>query len=65
MFGTLVIPEPDEDFEFGLTHNEHEEYQSLWRLYVVPLRKIGTMVFRRRRPATRAEDVPDSAKGAV
>nr|WP_294549668.1 sterol desaturase family protein [uncultured Rhodopila sp.] len=41
MFGTLVIPEPDEDFVFGLTGNEHDEYQSLYRLHVVPLQKIG------------------------
>nr|WP_294529678.1 sterol desaturase family protein [uncultured Rhodopila sp.] len=41
MFGTLVIPEPDEDFRFGLTENEHEEYQSLYRLHVLPLKKIG------------------------
>jgi sterol desaturase/sphingolipid hydroxylase (fatty acid hydroxylase superfamily) len=40
-FGTLVVPEPDEDFVFGLTDNEHDEYQSLYRLHVVPLQKIG------------------------
>ncbi|HEY0183088.1 MAG TPA: sterol desaturase family protein [Rhodopila sp.] len=41
MFGTLVVPEPDEDFVFGLTDKEHEEYQSLYRLHVVPLKKIA------------------------
>jgi sterol desaturase/sphingolipid hydroxylase (fatty acid hydroxylase superfamily) len=41
MFGTLVVPEPDEDFVFGLTANEHEEYQSLYKLHVVPLKKIA------------------------
>ena len=41
MFGTLVVPEPDEDFAFGLTDNEHEEYQSLYKLHVVPLKKIA------------------------
>ncbi len=41
MFGTLVVPEPDEDFVFGLTDDEHDEYQSLYRLHVVPLRKIA------------------------
>lgn len=41
MFGTLVVPEPDEDFVFGLTDNEHDEYQSLYRLHVVPLKKIA------------------------
>jgi sterol desaturase/sphingolipid hydroxylase (fatty acid hydroxylase superfamily) len=41
MFGTLVIPEPDEDFVFGLTNEEHNEYQSLFRLHFVPLKKIA------------------------
>ena len=41
MFGTLVVPEPDEDFVFGLTDNEHDEYQSLYKLHFVPLKKIA------------------------
>ena len=41
MFGTLVVPEPDEDFVFGLTDDEHDEYQSLYKLHVVPLKKIA------------------------
>lgn len=41
MFGTLVVPEPDENFQFGLTENEHEEYQSLYKLHVLPLQKIA------------------------
>ena len=41
MFGTLVVPEPDESFVFGLTGNEHDEYQSLYRLHFVPLWKIA------------------------
>ena len=41
MLGTLVVPEPDEDFVFGLTENEHDEYQSLYKLHVVPLKKIA------------------------
>ncbi len=41
LFGTLVVPEPDEDFVFGLTENEHDEYQSLYKLHVVPLKKIA------------------------
>ena len=40
MFGTLVIPEPDEEFHFGLADDEHHEYQSLTALYVLPLVKI-------------------------
>jgi sterol desaturase/sphingolipid hydroxylase (fatty acid hydroxylase superfamily) len=41
LFGTLVVPEPDEQFVFGLTDNEHDEYQSLYKLHVVPLKKIA------------------------
>ncbi len=44
LFGTLVVPEPDEDFVFGLTDNEHDEYQSLYKLHVVPLKKIAGRV---------------------
>ena len=55
IFGTLVIPEPDEDFAFGLTGNEHEDYQSLYRLHVVPLKKISRRLglFGGRRPRLR------------
>jgi sterol desaturase/sphingolipid hydroxylase (fatty acid hydroxylase superfamily) len=49
MFGTLVVPERDEDFEFGLMANEHDEYQSLYKLHVVPLKKIAVLLRRRRR----------------
>lgn len=41
MFGTLVVPEPNEDFVFGLAENEHDEYQSLYKLHFVPLKKIA------------------------
>jgi sterol desaturase/sphingolipid hydroxylase (fatty acid hydroxylase superfamily) len=40
MFGTLAVPEPGQHFTFGLANNEHDEYQSLLRLHVVPLVKI-------------------------
>lgn len=40
LFGTLVVPEPDEAFEFGLVQNEHDDYQSLTKLHLVPLKKI-------------------------
>jgi sterol desaturase/sphingolipid hydroxylase (fatty acid hydroxylase superfamily) len=40
LFGTLAIPEPGQHFTFGLANNEHDEYQSLARLHVVPLVKM-------------------------
>ena len=44
MFGTMVKPEPDESFVFGLSHDEAPEYQSLYRLHVLPLKKMGRRV---------------------
>jgi len=59
LFGTLVIPEKDEDFSFGLTDGEHDEYQSLYKLHVIPLRKIVARLHRRRssQPNRHAEEV--------
>jgi sterol desaturase/sphingolipid hydroxylase (fatty acid hydroxylase superfamily) len=46
MFGTLMAPKPNEDFIFGLrlTDRESAEYHSWWRLYTVPLIKIGRLI---------------------
>jgi sterol desaturase/sphingolipid hydroxylase (fatty acid hydroxylase superfamily) len=59
MFGTLVVPEPDEDFVFGLTENEHDEYQSLYKLHILPLKKIaGRISLLGRRRETISSDPP-------
>lgn len=42
MFGTLARPEHDETFEFGLPGREADQYQSLYGLYVLPLRKVAS-----------------------
>lgn len=42
-FGTLAIPEPEQHFTFGLANNEHDEYQSLVRLHVVPVVKMWAL----------------------
>jgi sterol desaturase/sphingolipid hydroxylase (fatty acid hydroxylase superfamily) len=57
MFGTLVVPEPDEDFVFGLTENEHDEYQSLYKLHILPLKKIAGRIslLGRRRETIRSD----------
>ena len=39
MFGTLAIPRDGKAFCFGLTENEHKQYQSLFGLYVLPVKK--------------------------
>jgi sterol desaturase/sphingolipid hydroxylase (fatty acid hydroxylase superfamily) len=43
MFGTLVVPTPDESFTFGLANHEHDAYQSLLRLHIVPVRRIAAL----------------------
>jgi sterol desaturase/sphingolipid hydroxylase (fatty acid hydroxylase superfamily) len=46
LFGTLKLPKKDEDFKFGLMYSEHDEYQSLPRLYWVPFIKAARLVRR-------------------
>jgi len=56
MFGTACVPEPDEDFKFGLMDKDHSDYQSLFGLYILPLKKMAIILsrpFRRPRPAER------------
>jgi sterol desaturase/sphingolipid hydroxylase (fatty acid hydroxylase superfamily) len=43
LFGTFAVPEPNQHFTFGLSDNEHAEYQSLARLHYVPLVKMGRL----------------------
>lgn len=40
IFGTLFVPAPDEDFKFGLTDRDVRDYQSLFGLYILPLKKM-------------------------
>jgi sterol desaturase/sphingolipid hydroxylase (fatty acid hydroxylase superfamily) len=44
MFGTLVIPEPNESFNFGLANDEHREYRSVTAVYLLPLIKIYRLI---------------------
>jgi sterol desaturase/sphingolipid hydroxylase (fatty acid hydroxylase superfamily) len=46
LFGTAMPPEPDEDFKFGLMDRDAHDYQSLFGLYVLPLKKMGLIVIR-------------------
>jgi len=39
LFGTLIVPEPEERFSFGLGR-EGDEYQSVSGLFILPLRKM-------------------------
>ncbi len=58
MFGTLVVPEPGEDFVFGLPDGEDRQYQSLVRLHILPLKKMGQLIRRRFRPSQEGLLVP-------
>lgn len=40
LFRTQYVPEPDEDFRFGLMDRDARDYQSLPGLYILPLRKM-------------------------
>ena len=56
LFGTMVLPELDK--EFGLTGGEHADYQSLYGLHVVPLKKkiaVRTDLFVPRRSTIRPD----------
>jgi sterol desaturase/sphingolipid hydroxylase (fatty acid hydroxylase superfamily) len=46
MFGTLAVPGKGEDFTFGLADHEAEEYQSLVRIYAVPMIKASQVARR-------------------
>lgn len=39
--GTLYLPEQKEEVEFGLGGGEHLEYDSLWKLYFLPFKKVA------------------------
>jgi sterol desaturase/sphingolipid hydroxylase (fatty acid hydroxylase superfamily) len=50
LFGTLVVPDPQEDFKFGLIDHDARDYQSLSGLYILPLKKMArhiTALFRK------------------
>lgn len=53
LFGTQCVPRPDEEFKFGLMDRDVRSYQSLFGLYVLPLKKMWGHVagaFARRDP---------------
>lgn len=56
MFGTAFVPDPKEDMKFGLIDRDKDEYQSLFGLYLLPLKKmaghIAWLFGRRRAPIT-------------
>lgn len=53
MFGTAFVPDPNEEMKFGLLDRDKDDYQSLFGLYLLPLKKMGEHIARwlGRRPA--------------
>ena len=49
--GTLYVPRGRETFRLGLSGREHEEYDSLWRLYSLPFVKAAALLKGRPAPA--------------
>jgi CelD/BcsL family acetyltransferase involved in cellulose biosynthesis/sterol desaturase/sphingolipid hydroxylase (fatty acid hydroxylase superfamily) len=47
LFGTLAVPRPGESFTFGLGEREGREYQSLYGLYVLPVRRMVAVLLGR------------------
>jgi sterol desaturase/sphingolipid hydroxylase (fatty acid hydroxylase superfamily) len=43
--GTLYVPRAVEQVRFGLSGREHEEYNSLWRLYSLPFVKAKAVLW--------------------
>lgn len=56
MFGTACVPEPDEDFKFGLMDRDVRDYQSLFGLWILPLIKMGRVARGWFRPKSSASD---------
>jgi sterol desaturase/sphingolipid hydroxylase (fatty acid hydroxylase superfamily) len=62
-FGTLCVPERNEEFKFGLMDRDVRDYQSLFGLYILPLKKMGGQIvklFRRPPVASQPSETPES-----
>lgn len=63
LFGTLAAPEPKETFKFGLIERDQREYQSLYGLWILPLRKMGRhLVPQRLRLQGRGASAPPTSR---
>lgn len=61
MFGTAFVPDPDEEMKFGLLDRDKDDYQSLFGLYLLPLKKMAGHVagwLGRRRPPAKEPTQP-------
>lgn len=46
IFGTQFVPAPEEDFKFGLIDRDVRDYQSLFGLWILPLKKMWRHIAR-------------------
>jgi len=44
MFDTLMVPQPNEKFEFELIGADHREYRSAFRFWTLPFVKIAKLL---------------------
>ena len=62
LFGTLYVPVKDEDFRFGLMDRDADDYQSLFGLYILPLKKMGRRMVRLVRGRPKASKPAESSQ---
>ncbi|QPC93498.1 sterol desaturase family protein [Mesorhizobium sp. INR15] len=61
IFGTQFIPDPNEELKFGLLDRDVRDYQSLFGLYILPLKKMSGHIVRRfRKRTSKAVQTQDS-----
>jgi len=61
IFGTQFVPDPDEDFTFGLMDRDVRSYQSVFGLWIMPLQRMGGQIgkwFGRTDAHPQAQDEP-------
>jgi sterol desaturase/sphingolipid hydroxylase (fatty acid hydroxylase superfamily) len=58
--GSLYVPKEKEEISWGLPSEEHQNYDSVWKLYVLPFKKAFALLFRRRPIFSRGRSVAES-----
>lgn len=54
--GTLYVPRQYEQLDYGLYRDEHREFDTVWRLYALPVRKAAAWLLTRRNRLTRRRE---------
>lgn len=61
IFGTLYLPRGQEKFSYGISNNEHLEFNSVWNLYIVPFKNA----YRLLRGQTSAKQKPQESSSGI